>query len=481
MRLAAAAPPPDRVPPHNFEAEQALLGAILVNNRVLDQVATFLRPEHFADPVHGRIYAACRRLADQGHVASPVSLKTLFESDAQLHELGGLSYLVRLAGSVASLVNAEDYGRLVFDLHLRRELITLAERLRLAAADGGDGDTAQEVMDAHDAALTALADSGRPGSAGLRAAAGFADAILGSWEAAGQGRHGGVPTGLRGLDRRLLGGLKPGHLVILAGRPSMGKTQLAVSIALAAARASHPVAFFSLEMPGDELSGRMIAALADLDYERSQLGRLEPADWERAVAARQALAALPLQIDDTAAPTLAAIRAQCRRLARKGLGLVVVDYLGLVQPAGPATQQRVHQIEDLTKGLKALAKELAVPVLLLSQLSRACELREDKRPQLSDLRDSGAIEQDADAVLLVFREQYYLERGEPMRRPDEDDGRFALRYAAWEQRCAQAHNVAEVLMPKLRGGRVGSVRLFCDLSRMRFGDLMDEEGETHGH
>lgn len=470
--------PEARVPPHNYGAEQALLGAVMVNNRVLDRVNEFLRAEHFADPVHGRIFEACSKLIERGQIASPITLKAIFEQDQSLTDLGGMPYLTQMVGSVATIINAEDYGRLIFDLYLRREMITAGESLVADAYDVVADRASSDVMETHDSAMQALVETGRSDRPGLRSAGGFAADILGQWEATGKGEQVGVTTGAQSLNRQMLGGMRPGQLYILAGRPGMGKTAVAGTIALAAARSGVSVAFFSLEMPGAELAGRLVANIADLDYERAQFGNLDQDEWIRCTMASTELEGLPLRIDDTGAQTMAAIRAQCRRQQRKGLGLAIIDHLGLLKSTGPKSQNRTHQIEELTTGFKALSKELGIPVLLLSQLSRACEMRDDKRPQLADLRDSGSIEQDADTVMFVYREQYYLEKSEPARRGDEDQGKFDARYVAWTSACQRAHNTAEVIIPKIRQGKTGSVRLFCDLSRMRIGDLAHSEGEN---
>ena len=484
---------PHRVQPHNYEAEQALLGAVLVNNRTLERVSEFLRAEHFADPVHGRIFAACSKLIERGQIASPVTLKTFFEHDQGLTDLGGLPYLARLAGSVATIINAEDYGRLIFDLHLRRELITLGEGMVNEAFEPDVESTAVDQIEGAEQKLYDLATTGQAEGGFLS----FQQALIGAIEIAEaahkrDGKLSGVPTGLRDMDGKL-GGLHPSDLLILAGRPSMGKTSLATNIAFNAAKAYREevdavgnrkdvdgakVAFFSLEMSAQQLATRILSEQAEVPSHKIRQGEMSHEEFERLVVAAQTLHSLPLFIDDTPALSVSAVRTRSRRLKRQhGLGLIVVDYLQLLRGTGSRQSEsnRVQEVSEITRGLKALAKELHVPVLALSQLSRAVEQREDKRPQLSDLRESGSIEQDSDVVMFVYREQYYLERAEPARRPEEDDAKFHDRYQAWAQRCEKAHNVAECIIAKQRHGPIGNVRLFFDGNYTKFGDLIQED------
>lgn len=484
---------PARVPPHNFEAEQALLGAILANNRALERVAEFLRPEHFADPVHGRIYDACQTLATRNQIANPVTLKTYMGADQGLQELGGDAYLARLAAAAVTIINAEDYGRLVFDLHLRRELIAVGEDMVNEAFDPDIENPALGQIEVAEKKLFELATAGQA-EGGFKA---FKLSVLAAIEQAEaahkrEGKLSGVTTGLRDMDKKL-GGLHASDLLILAGRPSMGKTALATNMAFNAARAYRTetsptgekkvtdgavVAFFSLEMSADQLAGRILADRCEINSHAIRQGELSPDEFERLVVASQELHELPLYIDDTPALSVSAVRTRCRRLARThGLGMVVIDYLQLLQgTTGKRAENRVQEISDITRSLKALAKELNVPVLALSQLSRAVEQREDKRPQLADLRESGSIEQDADVVMFVYREQYYLERAEPGRRPEEAEDKFNQRYEDWHKRLGEVTNTAEAIIAKQRHGPVGAVRLFFDGQYTRFGDLDNWHG-----
>jgi len=480
-----------RVPPHNYEAEQALLGAILVNNRAYERVSEFLKPEHFADPHHGRIFEACGKLVERGQMANPVTLKSFFEADNSLAALGGTAYLARLAASVVTIINAEDYGRLIHDLHLRRELICVGEDIVNEAYKADLEENAMMQIGSAEAKLYELATTGEA-EGGLMD---FKEAVLGAIamaEAAHQreGRLSGVTTGLRDIDRKM-GGLHPSDLVILAGRPSMGKTALATNMAFNSALAYREeidavgnrkaaegavVAFFSLEMSAEQLATRILSERAQVESHKIRQGEMSNEEFQRLVIASQELHRLNLFIDDTPALTVSALRTRCRRLKRqRGLGMVVIDYLQLLRGNNAKSENRVQEISEITRGLKALAKEMDVPVLALSQLSRAVEQRDDKRPQLSDLRESGSIEQDADVVMFVYREQYYLERAEPGRKPEEDETKFNERYDRWRERLSEVHNTAEVILAKQRHGPVGTIRLFFDGNYTKFGDLMDGE------
>ncbi len=486
-------PAAPRIPPHNYEAEQALLGAILANNRTLEKVAEFLRPEHFADPVHGRIFEACQTLGLRNQIANPVTLKTYLGGDPGLIELGGDAYLARLAAAAVTIINAEDYGRLIFDLHLRRELIAVGEDMVNDAFQPGLEIEAVGQIELAERRLFELATAGqaeggfRPFKASVLAAIELAEAAHKR-----EGKLSGVTTGLRDLDKKL-GGLHSSDLLIMAGRPSMGKTALATNMAFNAAKACRwetaptgekkcvegaVVAFFSLEMSADQLATRILAERCEINSHAIRQGELRPDEFERLVVAAQELNELPLYIDDTPALSVSAVRTRARRLARThGLGMIVIDYLQLLQgTTGKRSENRVQEISDITRSLKALAKELNVPVLALSQLSRAVEQREDKRPQLADLRESGSIEQDADVVMFVFREQYYLERAEPGRRPEEAEDKFNQRYEDWHKRLAEVTNTAETIIAKQRHGPVGAVRLFFDGQYTRFADLDNWHG-----
>ena len=479
-----------RIPPHNYEAEMALLGAILANNLTFDKVNEFLRPDHFADALHGRIYEAAGKLIERGQIANALTLKSLFDQDPALLEHGGAQYLARLAASVVTIINAEDYGRAIHDLHLRRQLIDLGEVMVNTAHDHDLDLPATGQIETAEEKLFRLAETGdtenglRPLTEALTGAINMAEAAVKR-----EGHVTGVTTGLVDLDKKL-GGLQPSDLVILAGRPSMGKTALATNIAFNAALAyklapenGGRVAFFSLEMSAEQLATRILAEQTGISSDRIRRGEISrDDDFSRLVIAAQDLQTLPMHIDDTPGLSVPAMRTRARRLKRRqGLGLIVVDYLQLMRsPAGLRSENRVQEVSEITRGLKAIAKELEVPVLALSQLSRAVEQRDDKRPQLADLRESGSIEQDADVVMFIFREQYYHERGEPKQRDDESSEKFAERHSRWLERGERVHNVAEVNIAKQRHGPIGTVELYFDGMVTKFGNLSRDDRLADG-
>jgi replicative DNA helicase len=494
--LDAGAPPGFRTQPHNIAAEQALLGAILVNNDSYHRVAEFLRAEHFYEPVHGRIFATMERLIGRGRLADPVTLKVAFDEDESLRELDGAQYLARIARVAETIVNAEDYGRLLHDLALRRGLIRVGEDTVNRAYDAAVPETGREQIEEAEQELFRLAQEGEA-EGGFRAFPAVLTSAVNMVEAAyhKDGRVTGVPTLMTDLDEKL-GGLQRSDLIILAARPSMGKTALAVTIAANAARTgavgpdaeglqstNYTVALFSLEMSAEQLAMRLLSAEAGLSSDDLRRGKLKDHDFSNVVRASQELASRPLYIDDTAALSVAALRTRARRLKRRhGLSLVVVDYLQLVRPVGSSSQtNRVQEIAEITQGLKAIAKELNVPVLALSQLSRAVEQREDKRPQLSDLRESGAIEQDADVVMFIYRDEYYQERAEPRIRDGESDERFQERYNQWMKRYETCRGVADVIIAKQRNGPIGSIKLMFDPARGRFANFEFRDMAIHGY
>jgi len=481
-RDQSTADTPFRIPPRNVEAEQALLGAILVNNRAYERVSEFLRPEHFADPLHGRIYAACARLIERGQIADGTTLKHIFDADPNFAEIGGADYVARLARAAVTVINAADYGRIIYDLHLRRRLIDLGEDVVNDAFDTQTDTRASEQIATAEQKLYDLATAGdfEGGFQAFHAAMALAvDKAQSAFQR--EGRLVGVGTGFRKLDN-LLGGLHPSDLIVLAGRPSMGKTALATNIAFHAAKTyrevldeagnRHPadgavVGFFSLEMSAEQLATRILAEESHIQSEKIRKGEISHDDFTRLVQASQELQRAPFFIDDTPALNISALRTRARRLQRQhGLGLIVVDYLQLVAAGGGREHNRVQEISEITRGLKTLAKELNVPVLALSQLSRAVEQREDKRPQLSDLRESGAIEQDADVVMFIYREEYYLERGQPREGTPEHD--------EWVAKMEQVHNLAEVIVAKQRHGPTNKVALGFEGAFTKFSDIEDD-------
>jgi len=471
-----------RIAPHNIEAEQAILGAILVNNDAYYRVSDFLEAEHFSEDIHTRIYDICQQLIRAGKLATPITLKT-FLGD---HDLGGMTvsqYIARLAAEATTVINAEAYGRTIYDLAIRRRLILIGEDVVNVAYDAPVDATPRTQIEEAERRLYELAESGRY-EGGFQS---FADALRIAVDMAAEAykrdrKLSGISTGLVDMDR-MMGGLQSSDLVILAGRPGMGKTALATNIAFNAARrwvreredgieeskgAGAKVAFFSLEMSADQLATRILAEQSGISSELLRMGKISRDDFRELSRASRELQELPLYIDDTPALTIAALRTRARRLQRRhGIGLIVVDYLQLLQGSSRANDNRVNEISEISRGLKTLAKELSIPVVALSQLSRAVEQREDKTPMLSDLRESGSIEQDADMVWFVYREDYY----ELMKKPDEGTPAFD----AWNEKMERIHGVAELIISKQRHGSTGRVRMKFEAKITRFSDLADDQ------
>ena len=433
IRPLAPETPVFREAPHNLEAEQALLGAILVNNEAIDRVSTFLKPGHFYDALHARIYEAASKLILSGKRATPITLKTFFQADPPVGELPVPQYLGRLAANATTIINAEDYGRTVYDLAIRRQLIQIGETMVNTAYDSPIDAPPSIQIEGAEQQLYELAETGKYGTGFEPFSSALTDAIdMAANAYRRDGGLSGLATGFTDLDHRM-GGLQPSDLIIIAGRPAMGKTALATNIAYHVAKTYRPggdaenaldgavVGFFSLEMSAEQLATRIISEQAYIPSERIRRGRIDADEFDRIVEVSQELQHLPLYIDQTGGISVAQLAARARRLKRqRGLGFIVVDYLQLLSGSSKrAAEGRVQEVSEITTGLKALAKELHVPVLALSQLSRQVEQREDKRPQLADLRESGSIEQDADVVLFVFREEYYLERSQPRENTEE--------------------------------------------------------------
>lgn len=480
---------PARLPPHNLDAEQALLAAILGNNLAYEKVSEFLRPDHFYNPVFGKMYSAAVTLIERGQKADAITLKHFFASDPEIKQLGGDDYLAQLTGSFVSIINAADYGRTIHDLYLRRQLVDIGTDIVTDAFDGAVEMQAIEQVEGAEQKLFQLATTGdtRGGFVSLGASLHKAQVMF---EAAykSDSHITGVTTGLRDIDHKL-GGLQQSDLIILAGRPSMGKTALATNIAFNAARIFRETGgkqgavtgFFSLEMSAEQLSTRLVSEYARVPSNDIRRGQIKREDFTKVIESIKELESVPLYIDDTPALSIAALRTRARRMKRSahGLGLIVIDYLQLMQGSGTRRDDnRVNEVSEITRGLKAIAKELNVPVLALSQLSRAVEMREDKRPQLADLRESGAIEQDADVVMFVFREEYYHSRMEPSRRENETDDKFNSRYQGWQERGEKIHNLAEVILAKQRHGPIGTVELHFEGAFTRFSDLERSHSEN---
>ncbi len=476
-----------RLPPSNLQAEQALLGALLANNKAYERVSEFLVPDHFADPLHGRIFQAIARRIEAGQLADAITLKAEFEHSGVLDEVGGSAYLGQLLTAMVGIINAGEYGRAVHDTWLRRQLIDVGETV-VNNAFGADPELdGLKQVEVAEQALFGLATDGGSSGGFITFERALTEAIQGAERAFRRAGHvSGLSTGLRDLDGKM-GGLHPSDLLILAGRPGMGKTALATKIAFGAARAlleearradrdalaKGSVAVFSLEMSAEQLATRLLSEEARISGDRIRRGDIGQRDFDRFVQVSRDIAGLPLHIDDTPAITLSALRTRCRRLKRtKGLNLIVVDYLQLMRPsAGTRPENRVLEISQITQGLKAIAKELAVPVLALSQLSRQVENREDKRPQLADLRESGTIEQDADAVMFVYRDEYYLAQRAPKQMAYDSEQKYQDSLDKWQRDMEAVHSRAELIVAKQRHGPTGMIPLFFEAEFTRFADL----------
>ncbi len=473
-----------RAPPHNIEAEMALLGAILINNESCDKVTSFLLPDHFFEPVHARIFDSAASLIRMGKQANPVTLKTYFENDTTLKEIGGPAYLARLAVNATTILNAEEYGRVIHELAQRRKLISVGTEIVNDAFGATVENNARQMIERAETTLYSLAEVDKYGKGFQNFGVALTDAV--SMAAAAYERDGGLSglaTGLRDLDEKM-GGLQASDLIILAGRPAMGKSALATNIAYHVAKSYRAeyqadgsnkvldgavVALFSLEMSAEQLATRIIAEQSTIPSERIRRGKIDEAEFNRLVEVSRELQALPLYIDDTGGLTIAQVAARARRLKRqRGLGLIVLDYLQLLAGSSrKAAEGRVQEVTEITVGLKALAKELNVPIIALSQLSRQVENRDDKRPQLADLRESGSIEQDADVVMFVYRDEYYLQRKEP--RPGTPE------HQTWQDEMNQVMGLAEVIIGKQRHGPTGTVQLQFEAQLTKFQNLMRED------
>jgi len=467
-----------REAPSNIEAEQALLGAILVNNESMQHIGDQLRPENFYEPLHGRIFEAIQKFNNKGLIANPVTLKHYFDQDEALADIGGGSYLTKLAGLAVMVINISDYSQMIYDLALKRQLIGIGEEVVNVAYEHQIDIPASSQIEAAEQKLFNLSAEGS-GDRGFRA---IKHSLIGAIKQAEYAfKHDGVvgvPTCLIDLDK-MLGGLQRSDLLILAGRPSMGKTALAVNVAynackalmnMAVERKQDPkeggsVGFFSLEMSAEQLCTRMLSSASKLNSSSIFKGDITADQFAHLVRTSNEMAAMPFFIDDTPALSISGLRTRARRLKRMhNLKLLVVDYLQLLRGSSSrSSDNRVQEVSEITQGLKAIAKELDIPVIALSQLSRAVEQRPDKRPQLSDLRESGSIEQDADVVMFIYREEYYLGREQP---PEGTD-----KHLQWQTEMDRAMNVAEVIIAKHRNGPIGNVKLRFNGNLTQFDNL----------
>jgi replicative DNA helicase len=480
LKLAPdATTPAFRSAPHNIEAEQGLLGAILVNNDAFYRVSDFLEPKHFYEPIHQTIYETSSSLIRMGKIATPVTLKTFLPADT---DLGGMTvgqYLARLAAEATTIINAQDYGRTIYDLALRRDLIGIGEDMVNVAYDAPVDFAPRAQIEDAERRLYELAESGRYDGGFQKFSQALAVAVdLAAKAFQRDGKLSGISTGMRDLDTKM-GGLQHSDLIIVAGRPGMGKTSLATNVAYNVAKAyvgevqadgtmkaanGGVIGFFSCEMSADQLATRIVAERTGIPSSHIRRGGISEADFDKIREVSIELQSLPFYVDATGGLSIAQLMARARRLKRqKGLDLLVIDYIQLLSGSGKRSDNRVQEITEITTSLKALAKELNVPVIALSQLSRQVESRDDKRPQLSDLRESGSIEQDADVVLFVYREEYYLAMKEP--RPGTPE------HEKWQLDMSLAHGKAEVIIGKQRHGPTGTVDLAFEASVTRFGDL----------
>ncbi len=468
----------NRVDLSNVEAEQSVLGTIILNNEYLARVLEFLLPEHFYEPAHQKIYTQLiHHIEKINIVANNITLKQFFENDESIKAIGGAQYLSALMAVASGIVDIVDYGKIIYDLALKRKLVMIGEDVVNRAFKEHDTISATEQIESAESELFNLAEKGSVGKGDFRSISySVKETLDKALLARKRDQHiSGVSTGFVDLDK-ILSGLQQSDLFILAGRPSMGKTAVAINIAVNACKALNPdledkknlkaVGFFSLEMSSDQLASRILSMECSINATKFRTGQLNEHEWE-VVATRSAeIAKMPFFIDDTPALSISAIRTRARRMLRKNnLGLLLIDYLQLIRGTSARSQDnRVQEVSEITQGLKAIAKEFNIPVIALSQLSRAVEQREDKRPQLSDLRESGSIEQDADVVAFIYRDSYYKER---MRPPEAEADKFQK----WKSEMQQVANKAEFIIAKQRNGPVGTVELFFDAEFTRFGNL----------
>ena len=461
----------DNKQPSNIEAEQSLLGSILVNNDIIDEIASIISSNTFYDPAHVKIYEVIESLNNKGMIANPITLKNFFEKDNMLNEVGGTEYLVKLTRFSGSTKQAIDYAKIIHEMYLRRELVSISEKLSYDTINANtEEQNAESIIESTERSLFNLAERGSFSQSFIE----FKKAVDKTIEMATlamQSDRGivGVPTGLSDLDEKL-GGLHKSDLIILAGRPSMGNTALATNIAYNAAQnilsrqEKSSVAFFSLEMSSEQLSTRILSEQARIKSDSIRQGKVTEEEINRYIETSRNIYNLPLFIDETPAITIATLSNRARRIKRvNGLSLIVVDYIQLMRSSSNRNDGRVQEISEITQGLKAIAKELSVPVLALSQLSRAVEQRDDKLPQLADLRESGSIEQDADVVMFVYREAYYLERKQPKL--------GSIEHAEWQSKMNDVNGLADIILGKQRHGPTGTVNVEFEGIYTKFKDL----------
>ena len=467
--------------PHSIEAEEALLGAILTDNEVYNRILFDLplKSIHFFVPVHGRIFDAVQKLINNGQVADPITLSHYFEKDPALIEIKGENHLKTLTQAVDTITSTDHYAKLIYDLSLRRDLIRLSKEIAIQASNPNVDESAFSQIELAESNLFSLAETGELNSGPKIFEETIAETIASAESAHKRdGQLSGISTGLKAMDE-LLGGFHKSDLIIIAGRPSMGKTALATNIAFNAAEKSlnkenEAILFCSLEMSSIQLTNRILAEQANIPSDKIRRGQLNNEQFIDLVRASQNIADRKLFIDETPALSVPQLRTRARRLKRlNGLQLIILDYLQLMSAINKSPN-RVQEISEITQGLKSISKELDVPIVALSQLSRAVEQREDKRPQLADLRESGTIEQDSDVVMFVYRQSYYEERSEPKKSSLENDEKFQNRYLEWQDTLEKVQNTADIIVAKQRHGPIGNIKLHFEASITKFSDLADE-------
>lgn len=466
--------PLPRVLPSNTQAEQMLLGAILTNNELLNYVSEFLLSEHFFEPIHQKIYKAIEVVIEKNLIATPITLRSMLANDELFQEMEGAEYLARLITMSMMVINPIDYGKIIYDLAIKRNLINLGEEIVNDAYNSSLEFEAREQIERAEAKLYNLASEGINEKSFIKISTPISESLASINRAMKNNDHViGISTGLIDLDHKL-SGFHNSDLIILAGRPSMGKTAFAINLALNACnnmrlknirdnQEVQSVGFFSLEMSSEQLTTRLLSRCAEIDSTALRTGMINEEKYNRLRKEAIALSESQFFIDDTPALSISTIRTRARKMKRKhNLGILFIDYLQLLRGVNKA-DNRVNEISEITQGLKAIAKELNIPVVALSQLSRAVELREDKRPMLSDLRESGSIEQDADIVMFLYREEYYLSRKEPAASDSK--------HAEWLEMMSKAHNITDIIVAKHRNGAVGNVQLFYDTQYSKFSNL----------
>ncbi len=492
MATLALQPPAAAEPQHlprNVEAEAAMLGAMMIDNRLADDLVDRLEPMHFYEPVHGRIFAAIKTLRSNDMLATPVTLRPMFDADEGMKQLGGPAYLAGLTGSGAGLIGARQFAEQIYDLAMLRSLVTVGRTLVDRAMDTSEEVNPRAQIELAEEELFKVAADGGTDNATKSFAQATTLAVKMAERALNSGGNlSGITTGFDSINVKI-GGMHHSDLMILAGRPGMGKTSLATNIAFNAARrwmqdmrdgiapadsVGAKVAFFSLEMSADQLATRILAEQSRISSEALRMGKISRAEFAQLAAAAAELETLPLFIDDTGGLSIGALHTRVRRLQRRHnneIGLVIVDYLQLLTGSGRSSNEnRVQEISEISRGLKTLAKDLNVPVLALSQLSRAVESRDDKRPMLSDLRESGSIEQDADMVWFVYREDYYIGAREPKKPVEGDDAKVFEDHTRWAADMERVYGLAELIVAKQRHGATGKVTLKFDPTVTRFSD-----------